>query len=53
MPRLVLLDATPLGGPGCDHADRVYVGGLIAARVDRPERVRWHRPVGVGEPVAA
>jgi len=40
MPPMVLLDATPLAGTGCDQADTTYVRGLIGEFRHDPEQGR-------------
>jgi hypothetical protein len=40
MPSVVLLDATPLAGTGCDRSDRTYVRGLIGDFRHHPEPER-------------
>ena len=42
MPPMVLLDATPLRGPGGDRADAAVVRGLIGGFRRRPEQERPH-----------
>lgn len=46
MPSMVLLDATPLSGTGCDRADTAYVRGLIDAFGHGPEESRPRLLVG-------